>query len=57
MKISDMVALCIWACMERINLQVIFYFFNCLIHVGELNSGTSKLHVVTCSFFTFIKHE
>ena len=57
MKISDMVALCIWGCMERINLQVIFYFFNCLIHVGELNSRTSKLHVVTCRFFPFIKHE
>ena len=57
MKLSDVVAFCIRACRERINLQVIFYFFNYLIHVGELNSGTSKLHVVTCSFFTFIKHE
>ena len=55
MKLSDVVAFCIRACRERINLQVIFYFFNCLIHVGELNSGTSKLHVVTCSFFYFHK--
>ena len=57
MKISHVVAFCIRACRERINLQVIFCFFNCLIHVGEPNTGTSKLHVVTCRFFPFIKHE
>ena len=57
MKLSDMVPFCIRACRERINLQVTFYFFNCLIHVGVLNSGTSKLHVVTCRVFPFIKHD
>ena len=55
MKISDVVAMCIWACRERINLQVIFYFFNCLIHIGDPNSITSKLHVETCRFFSFHK--
>ena len=54
MKISDVVAMCIWACRERINL-LIFYFFNCLIHIGDPNSTTSKLHVETCRFFSFHK--
>lgn len=54
-KISNVVAFCVRARRERINLQVICYFFNWLKHVGEPNSGTSKLHVVTCRFFSLHK--